>query len=77
MQKELPNDRANRGGGSHLDVGGETTMGKEASTSFFLLIGGGEREGEWSRSRMLATADRRLTGLAEPRRGVRSLAPCH
>jgi hypothetical protein len=31
-------------GGSHLDVGGETTMGKEASASFFLLIGGGERE---------------------------------
>jgi hypothetical protein len=31
------------GGGSHLSVGGETAMGKEASVGFFLLIGGGER----------------------------------
>jgi hypothetical protein len=30
------------GGGSHLDVGGETARGKEASASFFLFIGGGE-----------------------------------
>jgi hypothetical protein len=33
------------GGGSHLGVGGETMIEKEASPEFFLLIGGGEREG--------------------------------
>jgi hypothetical protein len=32
-------------GGSHLGVGGEMTTRKEASAVFFLLIGGGEREG--------------------------------
>jgi hypothetical protein len=33
------------GGGSHLGVAGETATVKKASAGFFLLIGGGEREG--------------------------------
>jgi hypothetical protein len=33
------------GGGSLLNVGGETETGKEASADFFLHIGRGEREG--------------------------------
>jgi hypothetical protein len=64
------------GGGSHLGVGGETAMGKEASDGFFLLIGGGERGG-WSRSSTSATVGRRLTGPTEPRCDDGSHAPCH
>jgi hypothetical protein len=45
-------------------------MGKEASAGFFLLIGGGERERGRSWSRTSATVGQRLSGLAEPRRGV-------
>jgi hypothetical protein len=33
------------GGRSHLGTGGDTEIGKQASAGFFLLIGGGEREG--------------------------------
>jgi hypothetical protein len=37
---------------------GEKAMGKEASTDFFLLIGGEERERGWSRSRTSAADGR-------------------
>jgi hypothetical protein len=65
-------------GGSHLDVGGETTMGKEASASFFLLIDGGEREREGrSRSSTSGMVGRRLAGPVKPRHDIGSPAPCH
>jgi hypothetical protein len=52
------------GGGSHLSIGGEMATEKEASVDFFLLIGGREREREWSWSRTSATVIRRLASPA-------------
>jgi hypothetical protein len=62
------------GGGSHLCVGGETAIRKEALVSFFLLIGGGEREREWSQSHTSATVGWWLAGLAGTRRSADPLS---
>jgi hypothetical protein len=61
------------GGGSHLGVGGETAMGKEASDGFFLLIGGGERGGVVS---VQHVSDSWPTAHRSDRTTVRRWVPC-
>jgi hypothetical protein len=46
-----------REGGSHLGIGGETAMGKEASVDFFLIIGEGERGSGPDPARQRRSAD--------------------
>jgi hypothetical protein len=48
-------------------------MGKEASAGYFLPIGGGEREREWSRSRISVTVGRHLAATARTWRSTAHL----
>jgi hypothetical protein len=61
------------GGGSHLGVGGEMAMGKEASDRFFLFIGGGEREGVVL---VLHVSDSWPTARRSDRTTARRQVPC-